>query len=315
MALSILVTGSEGNIGTFVCKRLRERFPEATLLRVSRDPSPDPDVIVGDVGDTAFVRSLVDAHAVDYILHLASRPYNLHEWKEAGSILAKEEEDLVRSVLGAASSVRKIVYPLSSLVYDGSSEPILTEDMLLHAAPTHPYGMGKLAGYEAVEAFSRANGIPFTAWCPFNVVSPLESHARPGAHVFVDYYRALFIERVPSLEIYNPDQARTFLWVEDVAEAIADFLDDPRTDGQIINLANPETITLFELAELYLALGKENGLLPQSYAPELIRVGESSPARLPSTDRARDILGWSAHTPIKECFRKFIDSKDVYGKR
>jgi len=49
MALTILVTGSEGNIGTFVCKRLCERFPGAILIRVSRDPSDDPEVTVGDL--------------------------------------------------------------------------------------------------------------------------------------------------------------------------------------------------------------------------------------------------------------------------
>jgi nucleoside-diphosphate-sugar epimerase len=154
----------------------------------------------------------------------------------------------------------------------------------------------------------------FTIWRLFNVVSPREPHDKPGAHVYVDFYRQLFVEKVPELPIFgNGAQERCFTWVEDIAEAVATHLTDERSSKQIVNLGGNEPCTLLQLRDLMLAIGKERNLLAADYDPPVKTNGSffgvEAQRRIPSLKKAETLLEWKPATGLRRCFEKFIDTK------
>ena len=161
--------------------------------------------------------------------------------------------------------------------------------------------------------FIEQYGTVYTIWRPFNVVSPLESHEREGAHVFVDFYRKIFIEKSPRLQVHGSGkQVKCFIWVEDLVSAIGDFLKDTKTDNQIFNIAGKEQKTLIDLAKTLITIGKEKNFLLQDYNLEITTENEFSQdevQKIPSTENIRKVLGWEAKTSFKSCFEKFIEYK------
>lgn len=315
MAPTILITGSEGNIGTYVCESIRKTIPAARIIRVSHTTRPsEENLFIGDLRDSEFVKRLFKEVRPDYVLHLAAQRYSMSGFRNAAFTLLDNDTSCLLNVLKEAQSIRKFVYLSSALVYESAAASPLSEvatDTI--APPKSSYGFTKIFGEKAVRLFSEQYGVPYTIWRPFNVVSPLEPHDGDG-HVFVDFFRQLFIEKVPELQIHGSGaQIRCFTWVEDVAYAIATFLEDERSDNKIFNIGGQEPTNLMDLANLMLRLGHDKAILPVSYIPRIYGGGSfdgvDSLARVPSLDALETTLGWVPNTGLRECFSKFIDYK------
>ena len=74
--MSILVTGGAGYIGSHTVYELLDAGEKVVVLdnlsTGSLSALPDSQiVIVGDAGDQNLVRSIIDAHSVDAIIHFA----------------------------------------------------------------------------------------------------------------------------------------------------------------------------------------------------------------------------------------------------
>lgn len=316
---TILLTGSEGNLGTYVRASLAARHPDLRIVRVARtmrEGLPE-DVYIGDLRDPAFVADIFTKEKIEYVMHLAAETYTAKGFRERGYDLTSNDLFILLNVLNRSSDVRKFIYGSSSLVYESSEEPPFTEDQVGRIPPPRSsYGMTKLMGERAVEALHAQFGTPYTIWRPFNIVSPLEPHTPEGAHVFVDFYRKLFVERQQEIEIFGSgSQMRCFVWVEDIAEALAAHLDDPRTDQEVFNIGSTEAVSLRDLCALMIDIGKEQGLLPPEYEPKITGggtfAGTDTELRIPSLAKTEHVLGWRAHTPLRECFTKFITQKSA----
>lgn len=312
----ILVTGSEGNIGAYVVDALRARCPNARLIRTSRRATQGADDVVrGDLTDASFVKRLFEAAPITHVIHLAAQSYTQAGFKERAYDLLSNDTRALLNLLDASASVQKFVYLSSALVYERSDDVPFTEDQLARIPPPiSAYGLAKWYGEQAVLQHATQYENRYTIWRPFNVVSPREPHDTLGRHVFVDFYRKLFVEHVEQLKVFgNGAQQRCFVWVEDVADAIALHLLDVRTDNAIFNIGSSSCATLTELAALFLSLGKEHSLLPAKYAPEIVSgetfYGVDTAQRIPSLEKIRAALGWTASTDFRTCFEKFILAK------
>jgi len=191
----------------------------------------------------------------------------------------------------------------------------LTEEMTSRfPAPTSSYGVAKFLGEQAVQQANFERGTNYTIWRPFNIVSPLEPTEGEGRHVFVDFFRRIFIERVAEFQVLGSgQQVRCFLWVEEAAECIAAALENPATNNQIINLARDEPIPLIQLKKLLVSIGHEMGVLPSYYDPPVCTSGAFSGVemeiRIPSVSKLKELSKWESLISVNECFRKFISAK------
>jgi nucleoside-diphosphate-sugar epimerase len=218
-------------------------------------------------------------------------------------------------LLAAAKDVERFVYLSSALVYENSNRFPLSESLTKEIPPpTSSYGLAKFFGEGALLLAAKQFGTPYTIWRLFNVVSPLEPHDTPGGHVFVDFYRKLLVERVPTFDMKGSGrQVRCFLWVQDAVDCIVAHLESTSTRNDIFNLASDEPKSLLDLKDELLALGREFGIVDRSYEPTLTTGGHfdgvESEARVPSVEKLRRLVGWTHRTGFDACFRNFVQAK------
>ena len=319
-AETVLITGSEGNLGPFLVRRLRESRPGCTVLRLKHRQGAcgfdaANDRYDGDLRDPALLERIFAEHRVSHVVHAASQSYSHSGYRSHPFRVLENDSAALLNLLRHASSVAKLVYLSSALLYEhATSSPLVEDDAERMPAPTSSYGAAKRFGEQAVRMFGVEHGVATTLWRPFNVVSPLEPHDGDGRHVFVDFFRRLLIDRVPEFGVLGSgQQVRCFVWVEDVARCIVDHLDDDRSDNQTFNLARAEPLTLIQLKDLLLDLGREMGIVTRNYDPLTVRRGEfsgvESEARIPSVAKAKAELGWESSTTVRDCFRRFIEEK------
>jgi UDP-glucose 4-epimerase len=316
----ILITGSEGNVGAYITDAVRRAFPSAEIVRVDRARRTDSDegLHTGDLLDSTFVRSLFEK-PIDIVIHAAAPTYNATVYKENPYGVFRDDIRIFSNILeNCTRDVKKIVYLSSAMVYESVEDiPFNEESTDTAAAPRSPYGLAKYVNERALKLFNAQHGVDYTVWRMFNVVSPREDHSRPGAHVYVDFYRKLFVERVPVLDIFGDGaQVRSFTWVGDVADIIARYLQDARTSKQTINLAGDEPRSLLDLKDMLLKIGKDTGTLPADYRPD-VKTGESffgveSQKRIPSLEKLKE-LGWDGTTSFEDCFRRFVSDKNAHA--
>ena len=321
---TILITGSEGNIGTYLVKHIQNTKPDFRIIRVKlkegkNDPEKQDNIYFGDLTDKIFVDKIFQENKIDYVIHGAARLYGVAGFNKDVYGLFSNDLKCLLNVLDNSREVKKFVYFSSSMVYESSEKVPFTEELTEEInPPKSSYGLTKFFGEKAVKFFNQQYGMPYTIWRPFNVVSPLESHTRESGHVFIDFYRKIFANKDPKIEIYGSGkQVRCFTWVEDVVSTIADFLTDGKTDNQIFNIGSHEPKNMLELKDMLIEIGKERNILSADYNPEII-TGSTSfivdvQLRIPSTEKIKKVLGWECKTNFKSCFEKFIDYKQKNG--
>ncbi len=317
---TVLVTGSEGNIGCYVVGALQRRHPQWKIIRVKNgNAAPFYDhahgYYVGDLRKTDILDLIFKEHAIDYVMHAASTSYSHAGYKSRPFQILHNDCTITLNVLQYAGGVKKFVYLSSALAYEHASDALLVEEITDRLpAPTSSYGVAKYLGEQAVLQAHRERGTNYTIWRPFNIVSPLEPMDGEGRHVFVDFARRLLVERVDAFQVLGSgQQVRCFLWVEEAAECMVAALENPATDHQVINLARDEPISLVQLKELLVRIGKELGVLPANYDPPVRMAGTFAgvemEARIPSTGKLKSLTGWQSLVSVEECFRKFVGAK------
>lgn len=323
---TILVTGSEGNIGTYVVKNLCFKYPQAAIVGVSlekgvNDFNHNFHLYKGDLRDGKFVDRIFKENKIDYVIHLAARLYGVAGFNKYVYDILSNDLKCLLNVLDKSKDVKDFVYFSSSMIYESSDRAPFNEELAEEIMPPKSsYGLTKFLGEKAVKFFSQQYGIDYTIWRPFNVVSPLEDHRREGGHVFVDLYRKIFVERNQKIEIYGSGkQVRCFTWVEDVAQGIVEFLFSDKTKREVFNIGSSEPKTVIELANMLIKIGKEKNILPSDYNPEIITgsrsFGVDVQLRIPDVSKIKRRLGWECKTDFKACFEKFIDYKQYYATK
>ncbi len=317
--MTILVTGSEGNLGRYLVAALKKNYPGSKIIRVSLGgpgaPVSEEGLYFGDLTDPAFVKKLFSENAVEYVFHLAARLYGVAGFNKDVYGLFNNDVKALLNVLECSKDVKRFIYTSSSMVYESSEEVPFTEDMTARIMPPRSsYGLTKFFGEKAVTFFHQQFGVEYTIWRPFNIVSPLEDHRRDGGHVFVDFYRKIFEEHQSEIEIYGSgNQVRCFTWVEDVSSAMAEFMADERTKNEVLNIGSVEPKTMIDLKNVLVELGREKGALPEGYAPGT-KVGGTSfivdvKLRIPSVEKIKTKLGWRHTTDFRTTFDKFVSFK------
>jgi nucleoside-diphosphate-sugar epimerase len=307
--MKILVTGARGNIGWYVVEALKRTHPNAEVIAMTRY-----DV---DLTDRNTTRAFFSKTKPDIVVHAAAKAYNAEVFRNHPYDVFAQDSTMCLNVLDECidAGTKKLVFLSSATVYEGAADvPFKEEQTESSPPPTSPIGLSKIANERAIAFASTQHGIDFTIWRLFNVVSPREPHGKTGAHVYVDFYRQLFIEKVVELPIFgNGNQERCFTWVEDVADAIATYLTDDRTSKQTLNLGGNDPLSLIQLQELLLSIGKARDLLPADYDPPATTGGQfsgvDSQRRIPSLERVETLLGWKPRTDAQTCMEKFIDGK------
>jgi NADH dehydrogenase len=223
----VLVLGGSGFIGRYVVNFLIERGCRVLVPARRRDKAkhlivfPTCDVVEANVHDDAQLDRLVAGQ--DAVINLVG----ILQGREAD--FARAHTELARRVVGACQSnkVRRHLH-MSALGAD----------------PQGPSMYQRSRG--AAEAQVRASALHWTIFQPSVVFGPEDR--------FLNTFAKL-ARIAPFIPLAGADVRFQPVWVEDVAHAFVNALDNPATFGKTYELAGPKIYTLRQLVEFAAAAG------------------------------------------------------------
>jgi UDP-glucuronate 4-epimerase len=310
--MHILVTGGAGFIGSHLVDSVLKAGNSVTVLD-NFDPFYDRSlkergiaehrrnhlcrVIEADVRHDVLTPALSGVERPDVIVHLAAkagvRPSieNPIAYQEANVNGTQNLLEYARKV-----GVTRFVFASSSSVYGVNPRvPWSEEDHVLE--PISPYASTKVSGELLGHVYSHLHGIRFIALRFFTVYGPRQ---RPD--LAIHKFARLISDGRPIPVFGDGSTRRDYTYIDDIVSGIRAAIDYDRTQYEVVNLGNNQTVSLNEMIE-----GLEDALgvrVQRQHLPE-------QPGDVPQTwaniEKARRLFGYAPSTPYREGVRRFVE--------
>lgn len=318
----VLVTGSEGSLMQAVIPKLIAKGYEVygvdNLMRYGVRPENDRNYkfLCDDLVDPFFVDDVFDQSRPDYVIQAAARIYGVGGFHSYRADILGEDISLHNNILKKSHEhgVKRVVFISSSMVYENvkpEADGTLLESK--SALPTTDYGLSKWTNERLSIAFREQYLLPYTIWRPFNILTPLEKVTTKEigvSHVFADFIHNIIDKKLNPLPIIGTGtQIRSFTWIDDVANAIADHSFSPVSEDQIFNLGKNEPIAMYALAKMIYDTGIELGLITDTIPlmfKTVMDYDDDVKQRIPNTVKAEVMLGWKSETSLAESIKKCL---------
>lgn len=330
MKQHLVVTGAGGFIGGYIVEEALSRgFKVTGVDNLSKYGSAartfenhhDYELIIGDASDTRFLEPIFEN--ADHVIAGAAMIGGISYFHTYAYDLLATNERIIAATCDAAIAVlprkklKKLTYLSSSMVFESTDMwPSHEGDQLKVPPPLSSYGFQKLA----VEYFARAAWeqykLPFTILRPFNCVGIGERRAvgdediKSGnislamSHVVPDLVQKILKGQNPLHILGTGDQIRCYTYGGDLAEGIMNSLNSENALNEDFNLSTSETTTVLELAEL---------IWKKIYGDTKQFNYKSDPGfqfdikkRIPATDKAERLLGFTANTKLSQMLDEVI---------
>lgn len=314
-----LITGGAGFIGSHLAELLLNEGQKVTIVD---DLSSGSLQNLQKCNPTYFYHtSITDEFLMegrvkkcDYIFHLAAVVGVAEAFNHPLRTMQVNVEG-TRSLLELAHAYnKKILIASSSEVYGyGKQSNGLSElDPGIIGSPCRSmrwcYGVSKMIDEFLALGYSQL-GLPVVIVRPFNVVGPRQT----------GYYGMVmprFVEQALAgkpLTVYGDgQQTRCFAYATEIAQALYELMHAPKAEGQIINLASQNTISILNLAHLVKEItgsSSEIAFVPyeQAYGPGF----DDAMHRRADITKLEQTLGWTPSMSLKEIIQKIVEWKSL----
>ncbi|ACU74439.1 NAD-dependent epimerase/dehydratase [Catenulispora acidiphila DSM 44928] len=320
----VLVSGSAGFIGGYVVEELLGRgykvvgidnYSKYGPVTKSYDQHPDYEFHEGDVRDTELMVELLSdcdhfiagAALIGGISYFHTYAYDLLATNER--IMASSCDAAIKAHAGGTGRLKKVTYMSSSMVFESATEwPSFEGQERQVPPPLSSYGFQKLA----VEYFAKAAWdqykLPYTIVRPFNCVGVGESRALGDeeilsgnvklamSHVVPDLVQKIVKGQDPLHILGTGEQIRHYTYGGDLARGIVTAMEHPDAVNDDFNLSTPHGHSVAELAQAI--WGKIKGAdVPMTLISD-DPFEYDVQRRVPATDKAARVLGFSADTTL-----------------
>lgn len=231
-------------------------------------------------------------------------------------------------VLKYASRYRKpVLITSTSEVYGKSNEVPFREDGDRLAGPTNKHRWAYACAKSLDEFLGLAHWketrLPVVIVRLFNTVGPRQT----GQYgMVIPRFVCAALQNEPITVYGDGSQTRCFAHVADIVEGLSALLPSRRVHGEVINLGSEEEITIVDLAERIRRLAHSESEIRYARFEDVYGDGfEEMQRRVPSIQKAYDIVGWRPRRSLDTILKDVIDhfrqelaigspSKDIYGK-
>ena len=328
--MKVCVSGSAGFIGGYIVEDLLGRGYEVIGIdnlskygpvSKSYDSNPKYELVVGDAIDVDLMTKILmdcdhfiaGAALIGGISYFHAYAYDLLAQNER--IMASSCDAAIRA--NRQGKLQKVTYMSSSMVFESADHwPSVEGDEREIPPPLSSYGFQKLA----VEYFAKAAWdqyrLPYTIVRPFNCVGIGEMRAKGEvevksgnvtlamSHVVPDLVQKVLKGQDPLHILGDGSQIRHYTYGGDLARGIVDAMENPAALNEDFNLSTAESTTVLQLAELIWKKLKGpdvpfNYVSDEAYEYDVQR-------RVPGVEKAKDLLGFEATTPLDEILDEVI---------
>ena len=262
---TVLVTGGAGYIGSHTVRRLvRNGYQVAVFDNLSKGHRwavpRDVPIIVGDIGDTAYVAMTMRQFHVTNIIHFAA-------FSLVGESMIEPRAYYTNNVVGTlhlldamrATDVNRIVFSSSAAVYGEPTTVPIEEDSGL--APTNVYGRTKMAIEGILHDYAVAYGLRSVSLRYFNAAGAdpdggIGEDHDPETHLIPLVLQAAAGRR-PSVSVFGSDYptadgtcVRDYVHVNDLADAHVLALESlERQTEAVYNLGSGQGFSVRQIIE------------------------------------------------------------------
>ena len=301
-----LVTGGAGFIGSSICRRL---VAEGCFVRVVdnlltgkrsnlADVIDKIEFVEADMGDPEVARSAMKD--VDVVLHQGALP-SVPRSVDDPAASHQHCVDATFTLLLAArdAGIKRFVYAASSSAYGDT--PTLPKVETMPTDPLSPYAVGKLVGEYYCSVFSKVFSLETISLRYFNVFGPRQDPASQYAAAIPAFVTAILKDRPPT--VYGDgEQSRDFTYIDNVVQANLLAARADKTNGEVVNIACGEAITVNAIIKLINELlGKD---VRPNYDPP--RPGDVKHS-LADIAAAKELIGFEPVILFREGLERSID--------
>ncbi|HDS84129.1 MAG TPA: SDR family oxidoreductase [Phycisphaerales bacterium] len=305
MTDKFLVTGGAGFIGSNICRRL---VAEGCYVRVIdnlltgkisnlADIRDRIDFIEADMGDENVARSAM--RDIDIVLHQGAVPSVPRSVDDPATTHQHCVNATFTLLLAARdNNVKRFVYAASSSAYGDSPTMPKTETMPTN--PKSPYAAAKLFGEYYCSVFSQVYGLDTVSLRYFNVFGPYQDPTSQYAAAIPAFVTAILRDQPPT--VYGDgEQSRDFTYIDNVVQANLLAARAEKTDGQVINIACGQKITVNAIIDLINSLAGKS--VKARYVPP--RPGDVKHS-LADIQKAKSLIGYEPVVQFQEGLEKAI---------
>ena len=327
---TILVTGSSGFIGSYLCKRLLEEYKESKIIgldnmndyydvslkeyRLNKLKEYKNYVFLqGDISNKNLIESIFNEFKPNIVVNLAA---------QAGVRYSIENPDVYiesniigfYNILEACRNnpVEHLVYASSSSVYGGNTKiPFSTDDKVDN--PVSLYAATKKSDELIAHCYSKLFNIPTTGLRFFTVYGPA---GRPDMAYF-NFTKKLINNE--TIRIFNYGNCkRDFTYIDDIVEGIIRVMQKRPTSKNnkvpynIYNIGNSNPVNLLDFVDILQEELIKAKVLPEDYDfdshKELVPMqkGDVEVTYADTTPLERD-YNFKPTTPLREGLKNFAE--------
>lgn len=280
----ILFTGSKGDIGQFLLKKLRRKYKVYTI---NRD----------------LTKKIPKILNIDYVLHFAGTVKPKDNFKDP----IKVYENNIVSTLNLINSLKKLkkkpifIFASSSQVandylnfkkYKKNFDEKIPL-MITNNNPQSSYGYSKIF----CEKIVQMSGLNYIILRIFNIYGIKKKN---------DFFNDIFgqIKSSKKIKIYNSQINLSWLHVEDLCDAILKVIDSKKTINQIINLGGEKSFSNFQLAKKIIKILKIKikiyEMKPSIYKIKIFR-------NSPNLRKIKLLTSWKPKIKFYDGIKKFFN--------
>jgi len=311
---TILVTGAAGFIGSNFLKFMFDKYPAYRFIVIDAltyagsldkipiyiQQSPRLEFIHNTINNAEVVE---DAMArSQWVVHFAAethvtRSINDDELFFITDILGTRV--LMNATRKYAKNIERFVHISTSEVYGTAEMEPMNENHPLN--PRSPYAAAKAGADRLVYSYCCTFDVPAVILRPFN-------NYGPGQHLekLIPRLIASAIRKEPMTIHGSGEQTRDWIFTIDTAKAIDAVLHHDNFDAlkqQVINIGSGKAISVLEIARMILKRFE----LPASYLQFIGDRPGQVECHISSTEKAKNLLNWSASTTLEEGLAQTID--------
>tara|TARA_B100001250_G_scaffold414597_1_gene454322 strand:- start:8827 stop:9825 length:999 start_codon:yes stop_codon:yes gene_type:complete len=325
MKKKILVTGSEGFIGSHLVERLvKNKYNVKAFVQynsfnsigwlsnIEKKYFKYIDIHFGDIRDQKNVDiALSDCKKVFNLAALIGIPYSYQATQSYIDTNISGTHNLLQSSL--KFKIQKFIQTSTSEVYGTPKNVPITENHKLNAQS--PYAASKVAADQMAFSFYKSFNLPVVIIRPFNTFGPRQSLRA----IIPTIITQILNTNNKFIKLGNINTKRDFNYIDDIIDGFLLALNRKNIIGETINLGSGKEYKIKEIVKIVSKIS--NKKISIKIDKSRLRPKASEVQRLlASHKKAKELLGWKPNfekrnnfeEAIKRTMKWFLNNKERY---